>query len=265
MYKVFNGKNWLNFETYLLLINWLSQYNASCFSNKTGRTNTFLEKVGNSDKDTYRDVERIRTTRYFVLDGHTYSYYDTKISYKIRNYRVVNEDDISIYSSKLVKDVLNHNFDRQLNEQWIINRNKNKKFSFYRSGWLMIKDSDYPEFRRGPIPFIHKYSGYRCYRRIHTYQEKKLTCNPESEPFNRGSRAYNLPTSWDDIGRDWRNSGWKSQGKRRHQWENGVIEKTKHKHGKHTYVCKNNKNCIDSDWFDADIIDEENNGISTEN
>lgn len=257
MYKVFNGTDWINFETYLMLINWISQWNVRSF-NKIGKSNKFLDRIGHSDKDTCRHTKYTRTGEYLFLDGTTYPKYHVDVEYKVRDCRVTNEDGISIYDRKFIMDVLNHTFDRKLNDSWVYNRNKNKKHVLYRCGWLMIRDSDYPEFRRGPVPFVHKSGHYSFYRRIATSRERRMTCNKEAEPFNRASRAYNLPTSWDDIARDWRDSGWKSQGKHRHQWEHGVIEETKHKHGKHTHTIKNvNKKHIDPEWLEVDTVDEE--------
>ena len=243
MYKVFNGKQWLNFETYQLLVNWLSQFNI--YRGKRVDYNRFLAQVGNSDKDTFRHVERKRTGKFFFIDGITYPWYETIISYNTRNYRVLDEDGKSIYDRFLIKDVLNHHFDGNYSHY-----NSNRKIHYY-ARWMILPDSAWPEFRNGPVPFVSSHHYGHVYRRIRTTNERRQTCNKESEPFNRARRAYNLPSCWDDIARDWRDSGWKSQGKHRHQWENGVEQRIKHNSGKHIYVSRTkDKRHIENDWID---------------
>ncbi len=241
MYKVYNGKNWIDFDSYDELLNWLSQFNEGKEGAKA-RTNTFLSKVGNNTNDTYRSVVRVKTGEFITVGNRVYDITVSVVSYEQRDYRVCTIDGIGIYDYNLINDVLsyNHNHDRMrkslLKKNKEKNKNKLKKYIYHR--YLYIPESAYPEFRRGPWPFIsNHHSGYG-FRKIRTTNERRLTCNKESIPFNRKGRAFNLPSSWDDIMRDWRDTGWKSQGKGRHQWENKVKQKTKHTFGKSTYVCK---------------------------
>ena len=237
MYKVFNGKNWLEFSSYDFLLNWLAQYN-------TGLTittpNTFLCKVGHNPNDTYRSVS-IEGGR----SSYGYSYLLIQapvIEYKQRNCRIVDENGNSIYNKKLVHDVIHYKHDKNKLRLWHIEINSKGKAEYYSNRrYRCLPDSAYPEFRRGPWPFIHKPTFRWNYRKIRTTQERRMTCNKESIPFNRASRAFNLPDLWsDDPMRDWRDSGWKSQSKNRHQWENKVKQKVKHTCGKNTYVAKRN-------------------------
>lgn len=233
MYKIFDGKNWINFDNYIELVNWLSKFNVH--RGFRGEYNSFLRRVGNTDKDCYRHEEFIRNGKYFTIGTRVYSCYDKIVEYNQRDCRIVNEDGISVYDHNLINDVMRHEYDEKIFKAWAKKRaSKQKK----RVNRFIIPDSAYPVFRRGPVPYTGCHHGYHGFRRISTMNEIRQTCNPESEPFNRASRAYNLPTSWDDIDRDWRDSGWKSQGKNKHQWEHNVKEKIKHKMGKCTFVVK---------------------------
>ena len=78
-----------------------------------------------------------------------------------------------------------------------------------------------PSFRSEPWPFtggkMRKNVGVR---RIKTLNEKKCleAVSIEGKQFVRAKRK-NIPSNWDSS-RDWRNDGWKEQGKKRYQWEN---------------------------------------------
>lgn len=50
MYKIFNGKSWIEFSRYEYLINWVTQFNR----NTRGEfTNSFLNHVGVNQNDVY--------------------------------------------------------------------------------------------------------------------------------------------------------------------------------------------------------------------
>lgn len=244
MYKVFDGKNWFSFNTYIQLIAWLSQYTSSFGSEHYNR---ILDSTGNNDND----------TRYTWVHGTTVSC----PTYEKRNCRIINDDGNSIYDSKLIQDVYSFKGDAReiLNRMYKENRKKNEnKYHYYRGTCLDIPKSAYPDFRRGPYPFIHRrrYGGWL--RRISTINEKRMSADPEMKEFNRGSRGNNLPSTWDDIGRDWRDDGWKSQSKNRHQWENRVKAHSNHKYGKGVYVVKDSKkyNDIEIESYNDEDFDD---------
>lgn len=90
-----------------------------------------------------------------------------------------------------------------------------------KAKWNVLYKRSYqqlPNFRKGPVPNIHKRA--RCKiscRHPHTTAMKRYCCANEQQNYNRGSWK-NLPSSYDDI---WRieQKNWKSQSKRRHQWK----------------------------------------------
>lgn len=222
MYKIFNGKEWVSFRTYEQLLNYLSRFNKDVIG---GSCNSFLEMVGTNGNDTVYHV----TFKGFIKHSE----------YKPRTYRIINEDGNNIFDKYLVKDVINWKYSEVVNRQWLEEKWAKQKQNYYR-GWKGgIPDSAYPEFRRGSWPYVHHRRHYKVYRMIKTTNEKRLTCNDEHKEFNRGTRGKNLPDAWSDEPlRNWRNSGWKKQGKNRHQWEHGVKTKAKHIYGKGLYVCK---------------------------
>lgn len=243
MYKVYNGKTWIDFESYDELLNWLSQFNTI----KLGKhVNTFLEKVGNSNKDTYRNERRIKTGKYFTIGDRIYPWYEVVVSYDIRENRVTTEDKISIYSSQLVKDALNYKHDPVRLREWRLGIKRSKQ-TWYGNDDVLTQDCIYPGFRREPQSGIHKSVSKWGYRHIRTTNERRQTCRKECVQFNRGRRAFNLPTVWDDIMYDWRDLSWKSQSKNRHQWENKVKQRTKHTIGKNVYVKKYDKHKYDKE------------------
>lgn len=76
-----------------------------------------------------------------------------------------------------------------------------------------------PRFRVDPVPGTGR-GPFRVYcRSPKTTNEIRQNADPEIDQFVRGSRKpKNLPSLYDDIFRKSEKS-WKSQGKRRHQWE----------------------------------------------
>lgn len=241
MYKVFDGRVWIEFSKYEYLVCWLAQYNMKF----AGYCNSFLEHTGVNPRDTYYAG--------IIWPNNKY------IGYIIRENRIIDADGHSIYSKSLINDVKNYTYNQAVIDQWRDELRKQKKRPYY-NGWRGgIPDSAYPDFRRGPWPYIHSYHS-SSWRSIRTTNEKRLCADKEQRPFNRGSRGLNLPDSWDDPMRDWRNDGWKAQKKNRHQWENKVRTKEKHKFGKGVYVVKEPrpwKNLIHSNFdFDTYMEDE---------
>lgn len=73
--------------------------------------------------------------------------------------------------------------------------------------------------RWGPVPNIHKSSGGRCHRRMHTQHEITWAQSVDvNEPAPRAKRSPGvLPTAWDDESMQ-RAKGWKAQGKGAKAW-----------------------------------------------
>lgn len=227
MYKVFNGREWIEFDSYDILICWLAKFNR--WTNN-GIRNGFLDMTGVNPGDTFFEKK--------YWNGTTYG------SYCYRDHRITDEYENSIYDRNLILDVISTQYN-EFTERKLYNnlkkKQKRRKPSYYggRYGWL--PDTAYPKFRRGPWPLIHKPRKMRYCRRIRTTNERRFCCGIEQKEFNRGSRGMNLPNSWDEIVIDFGNLGWKSQGKNRYQWENGIKTRTKHQEGKGTYVIKQSK------------------------
>lgn len=209
MYEVFNGTKWLRFDSYYELLTYLSNFNVNYGNVKS---NTFLDEVGCNDNDTY-----------FLGFGAGGS-----DLYMPRRFRIV-IDGRMVSAAEIRKDVLNFRYDDKKYLE-IMRKNRGYKPMYYAK-WGYIPDSAYPEFRRGPWPYIHNRHNYKVYRHIHTYNELKSTTDPDYLEFTRKSRGKNLPTLFmDEPLRDWRNTGWKRQGHNRHQWELKVKNRTKHEH-----------------------------------
>lgn len=223
MYKVYDGNTYYTFKSYKLLLNWVAKYNRFC---GTDFSNSFLDNTGVNESD-------VRYAGYWTPSGKV-------VEYIPRYNRILDEDDNNLFSKAFIRDVKNWGYSEELMRQW---RDElwaeSKKSRRYYIRHFDIPDKAYPEFRRGPWPFIHtryRYGG--TYRSIRTTNEKRQSVDKEVQKFIRGSRGVHLPDSWDDICRDWRNDGWKKQGKNKHQWEHGVKTREKHKFGKGVYVCK---------------------------
>lgn len=234
MYKAFDSRYWYSFNRYKQLLNWVAQYNNYC---GTEVTNRFIEHLGVNNEDTYY-------CGYWTPDGKV-------VEYSYRENRVINEDGYNIYSKAFVKDVKTWKFSEEMLKQWRHEAYQKRHKRYYHK-YFYIPDSAYPDFRRGPWPFIHTYH-YNSYRRIKTMNEKRLSSDPEFISFNRGSRGLNLPDLWsDEPVRDWRNDGWKHQGKNKHQWEHKVKTRERHKYGKGVYV----EECKTDNYFDIEYIED---------
>lgn len=231
MYKAFDGKSWIEFNTYNELVNYLAQFNRSTLFRGMG--NSFLDKTGSNPNDI------CYVTR---VNGSIFNGVITEV--QSRTNRVLC-DNTSIYGPQLIKDVENWKFSHDMLRE-SQRGNGARKVKYYQGHFWRLPDSAYPEFRRGPMPFVHHRHYGGVYRHIRTTNERRQSAIPEYKDFIRKSRGENLPDLYfDDPIRDWRNSGWKKQGKRRHQWENGVINREKHQFGKGVYVEKKRKSNIE--------------------
>ena len=239
MYKVFDGKTWLTFNSYTMLVNYLSKFNSRGYF---GNHNNFFKKVAGNDKDTRVDWDDFRVST-------------NPLQYIKREYKIVNECGANIYSGKLIRDVLNWTYSEEIEQQRIRELGEIKKYTYY-GRWGYLPDSAYPEFRRGPWPYIHSFYRYNSVRHIRTYQEKKQAMDEDAIGFVRGSRGTNLPSSWDSF-RDWRNDGWKHQCKFRHQWERKAKYRADHIFGKGVYVAKYGIDRNYADELDNSNLDED--------
>lgn len=208
MYRVFDGNTWREFSKYSYLLNWLSMYNVAWGNYR----NTFLNRVGVNPGDTY----------YAGFMGED----STFVGYLTRAYRIQDEYGNNLYCEKLVQDVLTYHYSKDEYIEW------------NNEVWSRRHREDYPEFRRGPWPYIHHPRKMSIYRNIRTMNEKRQTTGKEVERFSRGTRGKNLPSCWDEVAREWRNKGWKAQGKARHQWENKTKLRSWSRYGKGLYVYK---------------------------
>lgn len=93
---------------------------------------------------------------------------------------------------------------------------KKKKYNKYHDY------SDNYKYRKGPVPYTHKYCGGPHQRGPRTAKIVRMYGNPEYKEFNRGSVTM-VPTWWDDRRRTVQRS-WKSQSKFRHQWEKNSVK-----------------------------------------
>ena len=216
MYIVTTNSVEHHFKTYKELLNYLSRFNQFI---GTDFYNTFFENTAGNANDTKRVCVKLMNYENSLLEPRTN--------------RILNDCGANIYSKKLVNDVMNWKYNDAEYKNWYNNEIKKKRKNRVTHRFPV---ETYPEFRRGPWPRIHKRFRYCYFRNIKTFNEIKNSYNEDNKGLIRGSRGKNLPTSWDEICVDWRNHGWKSQKKCKHQWEHKVIEKTKHEYGNKIYV-----------------------------
>jgi len=89
-------------------------------------------------------------------------------------------------------------------------------YEFSNKGYHYKRYEKY-EFRRGPVPGIHRFSSGRYYRRMRTTQERRNSSDLEIKSYIRGKRSVrNLLNNWDDIPRNVDHS-WKAK-KIKKQW-----------------------------------------------
>lgn len=78
------------------------------------------------------------------------------------------------------------------------------------------------EFRKDPVPDVGSvfHAGYHCFRRIRTFQERKMTYAYDPCFIRAARNACNLPSSWDDVHiASRRDRSWKRCTKRRKAWD----------------------------------------------
>ena len=107
-------------------------------------------------------------------------------------------------------------FDRIIDPRKFKDKILNYEFSY---GSYCYKRYGKYEFRRGPVPNIHRISRHRgsYYRRVRTTQERRMAVDKEIQAYIRGKRKFrSLPNSWDEIPREFDHS-WKAK-KMKKQW-----------------------------------------------
>lgn len=153
--------------------------------------NSFIEKCACSENEN-------NFRRYFIFDGYT----------RIINIHSLEEQALALYQKRKSEGKINwyshHIFYMKLNSKNIPPR----------CSYLI----NAPNFREGPVPYTgKKWRGGPWQKGPHTFHIKKMYANPEFQFFNRGS-VKDVPSWWDDK---WRHNqrSWKTQSKKRHQWE----------------------------------------------
>lgn len=227
MYKVHDAysysKETITLENYNHLVNWLSQFNTHSMSR--GIHNTFLDKTGTNENDVYTDIPRFCFT---MID----------IPYFPRLNRIFDEDGKSAYCTQLIKDVLRTTYDRDKSIEAFWRINGNDKATYYYVGHRLVKNTAIMPFRGGPVPYTGKRYKYKVYRHPHNIGIRRAASDTELGYTVRKRYVDKVPDGWiEERMRDWRNHGWKRQGKNRKQWEAKVKAQTKHNSG-NVFVCK---------------------------
>lgn len=234
MYRVYDGESLVEFVNYSALLNYLSSFNHWC---GTEYSNSFFNLVGVNPND-------------MCVFRYPFYWYGERWDSCKRSYRVWDDDWNNIYDSLLVRDTQRWVYSEQASKEqklFMEKRNIHQKRKYSR--WC-IPESAYPEFRRGPWPGIANRCRYsRSYRRPRLMNEKRNTAYKEIAPYVRSSRGKNLPDVWElEPMRDWRNSGWKRQGKFKHQWEHKAVMRSNREYGKGIYVYRDSS----SEWEDLE-------------
>jgi len=161
--------------------------------------NSFIEKC-TCDKNQLLTYGKYLYLKRFII----YDNYDRIIN--IHDYK---KDAFKLWQYKYKKN--NYNW----SDYYFFKRRKiNKKYSKWRRQFLNY------EYRKDPVPYIHKIRGGGWWSSPHTAQIIRMYKNPEYKKFNRGS-IKEVPTWWDDRYRRVQKS-WKEQTKCRHQWEKNL-------------------------------------------
>lgn len=169
------------------LIRYFASANHNVFYSKM-KGNSLFEDVAMN----WNDV-KVGYVRTYDSDS---GYVRREIDFSQRTIMVFDEYDRTIDPRQFKDQILNYKF----------------KYTSYRK---------FPksEFRKEPVPGIRKRRYHRGshYRLIRTFQERKLSCDPEIKEYVNLSRTiWNLPNSWDDIPRE-RDHCWKAK-KLKKQW-----------------------------------------------
>lgn len=242
MYTIYNAYGFRGqghtreFDTYESMVNWLSQYNIHSIDREH---NDFLDKTGVNESDVYTPIPRFK-------------FYTIFPDYFPRLNRIYDADGNNAYCKQLIKDVLRHTYDKDADIKDLM---KNKKSNQTLIGYRYIDNKDIPDFRRGPIPYTGGRRNYNVYRFPKHMNTRRQAVDPDFDGGVRKKYIDNLPDGWiEERVRDWRNTGWKRQGRNRKQWEVNVKTKTKHEL-KAVYVCKpTDKRQLDS--INIDVLDD---------
>lgn len=178
------------FDSENALIRWFALQNKNVYWSKK-KTNSLFEEVAMNWND----------TKSTVIWNQEHSRYVT--SKTQRNLMVFDEFNRIIDPRKFKDKILNYEFS--------YGSYRYKKYGNY-------------EFRRGPVPGIHKSTRHRgsYYRRIRTTQERRIAIDKDVLPYIRGKRTFrNLPNTWDEIPRNVDHS-WKSK-KIKKQWMKHLV------------------------------------------
>ena len=140
--------------------------------------------------------------RYFIFDSYG----------RIINIHSLEDRAFAIYQKKMNEG----GFDWMTHHTFYMKLRGYSNYYFNRKH-RKVKKINYPEFRRGPVPYTGKHGGGPWQSGPHTFQIKKMYVNPEFKGYNRGS-VKEVPSWWDDRDRC-RQRSWKAQSKKRHQWE----------------------------------------------
>lgn len=141
-----------------------------------------------------------------TLNDTTIYHYDGKIETTIRPYTFLDPDNRIIDLRDYIEEIIAYS-------------KSPKKYSWNR--YKRYQDSAIPEFRKGPMPGIHKVNCHRgsVYRHVASFNEKKQNSDPEYFEFVRPKRRpHNLPDLWRDEKCRHNDKSWKSNSKKRKQW-----------------------------------------------
>lgn len=110
---------------------------------------------------------------------------------------------------------------RYISAAFFLSKVKEAIERYERSRPLLWRPNYSYKFRDGPVPGTGKIGTYEYFRSIKTHQERRNAVACEKDPMGRslvrgGRSGANVPTSWEDIGRNITRS-WKKH--RKTQWK----------------------------------------------
>jgi hypothetical protein len=186
-YFVYNlmNQNMQMLDSEEALIRWFAGRNSSVFWSKK-KTNSLFDEIAMNWNDTKTHAVWDQNHSHYVMKKEP------------RTLMVFDEYDRIIDPRKFKDQILNYEFSYG-------------NFRYRRYG-------EY-EFRRGPVPGIHRRTYHRSsyYRRVKTTQERRIAVDRQIRSYIRGRRNFrSLPSSWDEIPREIDHS-WKAK-KIKKQW-----------------------------------------------
>lgn len=184
VYNLLNQKMQM-FDSEEALIRWFARHNSNVYWSKK-KQNSLFDDVAMNCNDTKPNT---------IFDRELEKYVTIK---QPRTLMVFDEYDRTIDPRKFKEQILN--------------------VEFSHGGYRYQRYGKY-EFRRGPVPGIHRISCHRgsYYRKVKTTQERRMACDTEGKPYIRGKRSFrNLTDYWDEIPRN-RDHCWKAK-KIKKQW-----------------------------------------------